>query len=424
MTASARRTDEADPFDLRPRDRLAATPVWILCGQATVVLTIGVGFGAFGDTLPTRVMTALIVLMTGTTVVLGPVGRLRRLVVSLPAAAYLTWWCLSYLWTDNPWLFERETSVQFPLILSLTVLATVLPLADLTRALVASCYVAVAWSVAFTVIRPGMATVHADGTAGWHGAFGHKNAMGPFLLLAIATLLTLGRRSTARFATIGLALFLIAMSRSATTLVVGVALFAFWLFLRRLSAAPPEHRGTMLIGSALVGSGAVLAGVLYLPTLTSALGKDLTLTSRTDIWEGVIWAIGESPVTGYGAGGAWINVAADPARTILRDLGFVVAHAHNGFLEVAFQLGLVGLALFVLLLVAQVGASMRLLATNPTLGTYFLLFSAILMLTSLVETTTFGVWLALLCAFHSVALRELLRPTPTATSTTTTTTTP
>ncbi len=51
-------------------------------------------------------------------------------------------------------------------------------------------------------------------------------------------------------------------------------------------------------------------------------------------WSGVWQAIkAERPREGYGIGGVWSDPSVDPARTILRGLGFTVFHSHNGYLE-------------------------------------------------------------------------------------------
>src|SRR5690606_1197609 len=107
----------------------------------------------------------------------------------------------------------------------------------------------------------------------------------------------------------------VAMSESTTTLIAGAVLAGWYLVLRYLARDPVAHRGAVLAGTVAASVTVIAMGVVYLPVVTEGLGKDQTLTGRTEIWEGVVWAIGERPLTGYGAGGAWINVAADPART-------------------------------------------------------------------------------------------------------------
>lgn len=74
--------------------------------------------------------------------------------------------------------------------------------------------------------------------------------------------------------------------------------------------------------------------------ITDVLDKDLTLTSRTSIWERVIEIIKEKPVLGYGRG--------------TFDFVFEDRNAHNMLLQVLFQTGVIGLAGFINLIIVPI----------------------------------------------------------------------
>lgn len=80
-------------------------------------------------------------------------------------------------------------------------------------------------------------------------------------------------------------------------------------------------------------------------------GKDMTLSGRVDIWEFAWSDIEKKFLLGYGFATYWIM--GHPRLEIFADLfeGFKVNQAHNGFIEIMLQLGIVG-AIFFLFLIA------------------------------------------------------------------------
>jgi O-antigen ligase len=78
------------------------------------------------------------------------------------------------------------------------------------------------------------------------------------------------------------------------------------------------------------------------------LGKDPTLTGRTELWSYVIDNISEKPLFGWGFAAFW--VPGNPAALqIAEAVNWTIANAHNGLLELLLDVGVVGTSLFVLL---------------------------------------------------------------------------
>jgi O-antigen ligase len=78
------------------------------------------------------------------------------------------------------------------------------------------------------------------------------------------------------------------------------------------------------------------------------LGRDPTLSGRTNLWELAIELIGKRPWLGYGYQGFWQEGGG--AAVIWKSEGYKPPHAHNGFINMTLDLGLIGLFLFLLLL--------------------------------------------------------------------------
>jgi O-antigen ligase len=246
----------------------------------------------------------------------------------------------------------------------------------------------------------GSATINPDGAAGWRGGFPHKNAMAPFMVFAILVLTSLDRPSLRRRAACLLALVLIVMSQSTSALAAGVVVLVACVFLRRFAASETPGRASLLVGGM---SGVLVAALLsstLLPLLLGVRGKDSTLTGRTDIWREVWRAIQRRPWTGYGIGGVWSDPSVDPARSIVRSLGFVVFHAHDGFLEILLLLGVVGLALFVWLLVSTIRLGLVNLRHDTPMAVLAVGYSLLVIVYSISEVIVFGIWLAVLAAFN------------------------
>jgi O-antigen ligase len=161
-------------------------------------------------------------------------------------------------------------------------------------------------------------------------------------------------------------------------------------------------RSALLVSTLAGGALVTVAVGAVAETVLASRGKDLTFSSRTAIWEGVWAAIERRPLTGYGPG-LWVDLRADPAATILGSLGFSGFHAHNGYLEVALQFGLVGLMLVLVLMALVFVAGLRELARDVDLGTFYMLFVILIATSSISEVTMLGIWLALLCAFQTVS---------------------
>jgi len=85
----------------------------------------------------------------------------------------------------------------------------------------------------------------------------------------------------------------------------------------------------------------------HLPFLLSVMGRDTTFSGRTEIWKQVWRFILERPLLGWGYAAFWRGIEGQSFEVVAA-MRFIVFHAHNGFLEIWLELGIVGLTLFVL----------------------------------------------------------------------------
>lgn len=78
--------------------------------------------------------------------------------------------------------------------------------------------------------------------------------------------------------------------------------------------------------------------------LLSAIGGDPTLTGRTDIWQVSLQRIAERPWLGFGRGAFWAlgSQTQDEASNAVAAFGFIAPHAHNGYIDLLLDIGLIG----------------------------------------------------------------------------------
>ncbi|MGQ0533275.1 MAG: O-antigen ligase family protein [Caulobacteraceae bacterium] len=221
--------------------------------------------------------------------------------------------------------------------------------------------VLIAGSFALGLLAPSIGRMTLEHPGAWAGVWTHKNTLGGIMAVgagvcAAAALVTPERRRLWIGATLA-AFVLVVLSTSKTALVaslLGLAVIAFWMVVRRGPVAA-------VIGCAAAAAAIIAAaGVILLAPdlLVAMLGRDLTLTGRTDIWEASARFVEAKPWLGYGYYAFWLPDNG-PAYWVREAVQWQVASAHSSWLELALGLGRAGVALFALQLLTTLsrGAS-------------------------------------------------------------------
>jgi len=103
------------------------------------------------------------------------------------------------------------------------------------------------------------------------------------------------------------------------------------------------------------------------PLLTQLLGKSSDLTGRFDIWRSVTELASERTGFGWGWVGYWVPWV-EPFQGLAVRNGVAYLQAHNAWLDVWLQLGIVGLVLFAALVLATTWRAWFLAVDRPRLG--------------------------------------------------------
>lgn len=231
--------------------------------------------------------------------------------------------------------------------------------------------------------------VHQTGplVGNWRGLFVTKNTLALMMAIGcvscIALMITERRSMPLWWGVFALCFFLLIMAKSATSLLcclVACTLAGIFLLMRR---------GALWRGIAIWGASAIaILGGAIIATERDAflkmLGKDPTLTGRTEIWQAVFRQVEQSPWLGFGFAAFWAKGSA-PAQWIKAQTQWAVPSAHNGWLDLIVQLGWIGAFLFGgVFLIACIGAILRI--TRLKDGYLSLLILAIFTIRALSES--------------------------------------
>jgi exopolysaccharide production protein ExoQ len=254
----------------------------------------------------------------------------------------------SWAWSDLP----SETLRRSKSLLGTTFvglyLGTRFEFATVVRLLAWSLGLAALLSLSAGIFWPAIGLADGKHLGAWMGVFGTKNVLGRAMVLGAITCLylfvTAERRRWASAAGALLCALLVLLSTSKTAVVVGITL-AMATPLYNALRSPRAGAWMSALVALLVGGGSALLVGLRPDEALSALGRDATLTGRTRLWEAVRSQISERPWTGHGFG-FWTENN-DQAAALFQAVRWQTPHAHNGFLDLGLELGLVGIGLFI-----------------------------------------------------------------------------
>jgi len=344
---------------------------------------------------------------------LAPRKVMMRLPVSLLLLGMAGWIIASSTWSDSPTSTSTAILTRVPLLFGMMICVGMISLRHLVPALLWAVRFSVFLTLVVVAVKP-ETRIHIDPEGlsppfdGWHGLFPHKNVMTPFLVFGALTVLTFDRTKVIRWVTLGGLLALLVGSRSVTGLSSAMLAVSVWIWLQLYKNLDIRNSSIFVVSSFSVGVFGLLGVAASLSTLTSASGKDLTFTGRTFIWEASLNAFMERPLLGYGLAGILGEDPVTPRTAeVWRAVGFVVPHAHNGALDLALQLGAIGLSIFGLLYLATMTDAIRMVRERPTVAAWIVSTLVVQAYMSFSENVFLGNgWLPILFMFRILLQRR------------------
>jgi exopolysaccharide production protein ExoQ len=275
---------------------------------------------------------------------------------------FLIFCLISVVWSDFPFIaFKRWIKVLGHPIMALIILTEPNPLGAARRVLIRTGYLYIPLSLLLAKYFPqfGRSYNMWTGQQYLQGASMGKNQLGYTCMIIgivffwnLSQALRIKDRRQKFYEILISACFLVMTgwllknSNSATSLATAVlGVIAVLVF--RLPFVSKKRIGTYLIVGMLAFAAADSMFGIY-GTIVHGLGRNLTLTDRTNIWAAVL-KIDTNPVFGVGFESFWLGDRLDQIYSMLpKERG--IGEAHNGYLEVYLDLGIVGVAILGILL--------------------------------------------------------------------------
>jgi exopolysaccharide production protein ExoQ len=273
---------------------------------------------------------------------------------------------LTAFWSMDGPATVRVASVYLFVVLGAIGIARILDPDEFMHLVSSVCFITAIASLLLAVISPANAYASGGYEQGMDfiGIFPHKNVLGQTMATGVLACLHCIRVSRRRRATkiVMLLLFIsmaVASKSTAAWLITLVfcaigGFFAVWQ-----KGGPARFLGSL---SAVIVAPVLVIMIVFPDSLLEMIGKDPTLTGRTEIWAFVIDDIWMKPLLGWGYFGFWL--LNNPAAIQISDaVHWTVPQAHNGLLELLLNLGLLGTAAFISFFIRNLALAVRCLRT-------------------------------------------------------------
>ncbi len=345
-------------------ERFAVFGVLVFSGVLTCssYYNVSEGVGGYGFYVSSRFDTAASLMQLGiyAVTIFLLLARLKSVVIPALRDPFL--WGLvglivfSFIWSDFPNLSQKSGVLLIQTTLYGLYLASRFSLREQVRIVAWALGIASVFSLLYSLALPGSA-IDSDGL--WRGPLIQKNIFARLMLVSGLSLFLVALNSRKYryviWTVFGITFALIVLAKSKTALIVFIALVilvpVYRMFQWSDSLAIPFFSIMILVGASV----ATWFVTNWEPFLYS-IGKEPTLTGRTEIWGAVIDKIWERPWLGYGYNAFWENAGVGQ-KAVFQVIFLNISQAHNGYINLGADLGLLGLLFFVLsLLTAYIRA--------------------------------------------------------------------
>ena len=326
---------------------------------------------------------------------------------------YLLYCLASVMWTDQPTILLKRwvKDLGFP-IMALVILTEQKPYEAIGVVFRRMAFVMLPLSVVFIKYYPDLGRWYrpSDGAETFVGVSTQKNGLGLICLMIgvymVWEVLSRHKGTYPKFLRqhkiifvilAGMLAWLLYMSNSQTALVCLVVAITVLLLGRwRPFAIRPDAMLVVLFCS-VAGIWLLDQAMGLKEVVLSLLGRKPHLTERTDIWE-VVRAFNTDPIFGVGFWSFWTGERQEEAWRLI---GRKFNQAHNGYLEQYLNLGYVGVAFIVIIMLSGLVKIRRQLRLDHAAGMLRLSFLVVAILYNITEASFYGLnnmWMLLLLA--------------------------
>ncbi len=311
------------------------------------------GVESMGDVLPKAIVTLIRFFVWGMSSILvcifwksAIITATRDKLLCILTALVL----VSFIWSEFPSFTLFDTRDVLMMTSFGLYFATRFNLKEQVQLLACTLLIGSILSTIFALAFPALGIHISDHPGAWKGVYGHKNSLGSMMVLSSLTFFLLPKESSILYKWCGFifSLILMILSTSKTSLVISILLLLIIMFYKNFHWKGKISVIFIDIGILILGCVAVLVFTYWVELITG-LGKDPTLTGRTPLWGATLARLMERPLLGYGRGAFWApksQYAIEAGQAI--GSGWVPPHGHNGFVDLALDVGLIGFSLFLM----------------------------------------------------------------------------
>ncbi len=283
----------------------------------------------------------------------------------------------SILWSDDPFIsFKRWVKGFGNLVMALVLATDKRPYEALGFVLRRLGFVLLPLSILFIRYYPDLGRLYHMGQPMFTGVTFQKNTLGQLCMLVgvyVGWYVLLRRlepraapdraRLTATLTLVPMLAWLLYTAQSATAIVLMLAAISFFLLVR----LPTFHRNPnrlLVVGIAIVGLYLVLEQFFGIKdSVIRMLGREPDLTDRTPVWE-LVLGMATHPLIGAGYESFWSGQRLTEIWTRIGDPSGGIIQAHNGYIDLYLNLGVIGLALLVAAIISGLLSAQRHLRTG------------------------------------------------------------
>jgi len=291
--------------------------------------------------------------------------------------AFLVFLAVSIVWSQYLFVsFKRYVKVVGALVMACVVLSESQPLQAFCTVIRRRLYIHLPMSLVCTRYYRdiGVSFDWSGSAEAWQGISTSKNTLGQIAALGVVYFSWEVWKSRKKFGWknihllyLGIALYLLKGAGSISMTSVSVSVFAVMVFFRVQSLRQRPNAARNFVKLVL---GATTVLVLFVVThsvvmfsedsifgkIITGLGRDITMTGRTDIWHDV-YAATTNPLLGVGFGGFWIGRLANIPWNA--QMSWVLGQGHSGYVDTYLQVGLIGCFLLVMSLLTGLWKTMQ-----------------------------------------------------------------
>lgn len=326
----------------------------VICGVIIAMMTgalIGPVFAPLQEETPVLRLVWLPAYAAIVGLLLFRIDRLWRAWPAMIAIAAL----VGLAFASRYWSIDFATTMRRVIALAISCgfalyLGAVFRGAHLPRLLMHTALVMAVGSLVMVFAFPSIGVHQFDNAGLWRGLWYEKNQMGAVMVIgataAAACLASPDPRRLLPAVALTLSSGLVLATQSKTSLLCLVVALAF------IGGFWALRRGGAAFSVIAIWIVVVLAGLglwvweTHSVAVLEALGKDPSLTGRTEIWDSLMRKVADRPWTGYGYGAFWGRIGeSPPADWVRKETGWIVPSAHNGWIDLLVQLGWPGAVL-------------------------------------------------------------------------------